>query len=151
MLQLARSHAFARPLVNSGRLSTAVHYRASPLSTPDGDDWKTGVPPGAPMLDAPILRNGTPAWLSRQVGDEFALLLYQPSASQRTAAATLGVRLLLVDDDDVADPQELIPERYGLVAGAAVLFRPDQYVAARWRRFDAEVTSVALRRARGLS
>ncbi len=38
-LQLARDHAFARALVNSGRLSTATTLHDSPLNTPDVESF----------------------------------------------------------------------------------------------------------------
>ena len=36
VLNLARTHAFARTLVNSGRLSLPATYADSPLNSPDG-------------------------------------------------------------------------------------------------------------------
>jgi 3-(3-hydroxy-phenyl)propionate hydroxylase len=47
-----------------------------------------------------------------------------------------------VTSDDLA-------RRYDLVGGAAYLIRPDQHVAARWRRLDAGAVTRALRRALG--
>ena len=132
VLELARDHAFARPFVNSGRLSTAVSYPASPLSTPDRDQWEGGVPPGAPVLDAP---HGD-GWLLDAVGDDFVLLSHdwphQPPP---------GVRQVRVTGPAAA--------RLGLPPGAAALIRPDQYVAARWHAPDPADVSAALLRAKG--
>ena len=54
VLELAARHAFARPLVNSGRLSRPALLAESPLSTPEEELWGGGLPPGAPAADAPV-------------------------------------------------------------------------------------------------
>ena len=116
VLELAQDHEFARPFVNSGRLSTAVSYADSPLSTPDRDTWDAGVPPGAPVVDAP--HEG--GWLLDRLGDDFALLV-----TDWDGTPPPGVRVIRVEG--------LAARRLGLTPGAAVLVRPDQYVAARWK------------------
>jgi 3-(3-hydroxy-phenyl)propionate hydroxylase len=132
VLELARDHAFARPFVNSGRLSTAVSYPASRLSTPDAEPWENGVPPGSPVLDAPH-RDG---WLLGAIGDDFTLV-----ARGWRGAVPDGVRLVEVEG--------LAADRLGLAAGGACLVRPDQYVAARWKAPDPAAMQAALARARG--
>jgi 3-(3-hydroxy-phenyl)propionate hydroxylase len=132
VLELARDHAFARPFVNSGRLSTPVSYPASRLSTPDAEPWSNGVPPGSPVLDAPH-RDG---WLLEALGDDFVLL-----ARGWAGPVPEGVRLVEVDGPAA--------ERLELAPGGACLVRPDQYVAARWKAPDAEAVAGALARARG--
>ncbi|KRA84705.1 FAD-dependent oxidoreductase [Altererythrobacter sp. Root672] len=139
VLELARDHPFARPFVNSGRLSTAVSYPSSPLNTPDVDTWERGVPPGSPALDAPL--DG--GWLLDRLGDRFVLL-----ANCWTDPVPTGVELLDVADYFSARP--LLADRYGLTEGAAYLVRPDQYVAARWLSPTPDRVSQALRRATGL-
>lgn len=141
VLELAQDHAFARPFVNSGRLSTAVSYPDSPLNTADeaGSNF-AGIAPGSPALDAPT-DNG---WLLEALGDEFTLLTRGwtedvPSGIRHIAVETLG------------DPSGLIAERYDLQPGSAYLIRPDQYVAARWRRPDAGAVTASLARAKGLN
>lgn len=132
VLELARDQAFARPLVNSGRLSTPVSYPASRLSTPDADDWANGVAPGAPALDAP--HGG--GWLLDALGDDFVLL-----ARGWRGEVPAGLRLVEVEG--------LAAERLGLTEGAAALVRPDQYVAARWKSADPAAVEAALLRAKG--
>ena len=132
VLELARDHAFARPLVNSGRLSTAVSYPASRLSTPDVDEWTAGVAPGSPILDAP---HGA-GWLLDALGDGFVLL-----ARGWQGPVPEGLRLVEVEGSAA--------ERHGLSAGAALLVRPDQYVAARWKTPTRAAVDAALRRAKG--
>ncbi len=139
VLDLARDHAFARPFVNSGRLSTAVSHPDSPLVTRDDphDAWR-GIAPGSPALDAPT-RDG---WLLSHLGGDFTLL-------------SLGARvdtpagILLVDIGQIGDPSGLIAERYDLREGSAYLVRPDQYVAARWRAPTNEGIAHAYARATG--
>jgi 3-(3-hydroxy-phenyl)propionate hydroxylase len=50
---------------------------------------------------------------------------------------------------DLTDAAGDVARRYDLVGGAAYLIRPDQHVAARWRRLDARAVGDALRRALG--
>ena len=132
VLELARDHAFARPFVNSGRLSTAVSYPTSRLSTLDAEPWENGVPPGSPVLDAPH-RDG---WLLDALGDDFTLV-----AHGWRGAVPKGLRLVEVEG--------LAADRLCLAPGAACLVRPDQYVAARWKTPDAAAVRAALARARG--
>jgi 3-(3-hydroxy-phenyl)propionate hydroxylase len=126
VLDLAETQEFARPFVNSGRLSAAVSYPDSPLSSKDRDNWLNGVPPGSPVIDAP-LRNG---WLLQHLHGDWALLAGSPIED-----APLPVIVL---DKDTA------LKRYELSNGGAYLIRPDQYVAARWKHFklnDLEATA----------
>jgi 3-(3-hydroxy-phenyl)propionate hydroxylase len=47
----------------------------------------------------------------------------------------------------VQDAEGLLAQRYDAQPGTVYLIRPDQHVAARWRRFDAAAIRAALRRA----
>ncbi len=117
VLDLAEHEPFARPFVNSGRLSTPVAYPGSTLTVKDRDSWDGGVPPGYPAVDAPH----DDAWLLRELGGEWKLL---------AAAPVADVPLSTV----VADSPTAV-ERYALTPGVVYLLRPDQYVAARWKNF----------------
>ncbi len=132
VLELAKTEAFARPLVNSGRLSMPTPYRESPLTTPDEDGFDGGVAPGCPALDAPVADGG---WLLNKLGRGFALL---------SAGPVDGCELPVVE---LAGAVAM--ERYDARPGTCYLIRPDQYVAARWRRFDAARVRVALQRSLG--
>lgn len=122
VLELSSEHEFARPFINSGRLSTPTPYHDSPLSTPDSDDWKSGPKPGHPCVDAPLNSAGKNGWLLQQLGDEFKLLHFGPDAPKTE------LPVVQVGDDEVAI------ERYDATNGATYLIRPDQVVAARWKR-----------------
>lgn len=134
VLELARDHPFARPFVNSGRLSTAVSYPASALNTPDEDEGWAGVAPGSPAIDGPLGEG----WLLNRLGNEFVLL-----TCDAEVRAVPGLVIL-----DLAGAEVLL-DRYDLEPGSACLVRPDQYVAARWRSPTAAKISAALSRAKG--
>ncbi|MEI6025356.1 MAG: FAD-dependent oxidoreductase [Betaproteobacteria bacterium] len=163
VLEMARDLPFARALVNSGRLSVATHLDGSPLNTPDGDTADTDGPafagwiaPGAPLDDAPVRLDGREGWLLRHI-DAFTLLVFGPGGltPQDLAALPVPVRLLRVQPAGQAEAGELedvrgmIAKRLDAQPGTAYLLRPDQHVAARWRRGDAAAVRAALHRALG--
>jgi 3-(3-hydroxy-phenyl)propionate hydroxylase len=130
VLSLAADHAFARALINSGRLSTPTVCAASPLCTPDRDVFAGGPPPGAPAVDAPV--DG--GWLLPHFGDGFRLLRFGDGPALPLPVVELPV-------------QGLAAERYDAQPGTTYLIRPDQHVAARWRRAEARDVDGALARA----
>ncbi|MEM8590465.1 MAG: FAD-dependent oxidoreductase [Pseudomonadota bacterium] len=144
VLSLAEEAPFARALVNSGRLSTPHAYDGSPLSTPDGDPFTGGPPPGAPCPDAPIAgTDGQSAWLLNQLGGDFAVLTFM---SEPIDTDLRQVRI--GGTGGWADPEGLVARRYDLRPGTCYLIRPDQHVAARWRQADGAKIRKALQRAR---
>jgi 3-(3-hydroxy-phenyl)propionate hydroxylase len=140
VLQLAQEHAFARPFVNSGRLSTAPSYPESPLNTPDqpGETWR-GVSPGSPPLDAPL----GDGWLLERLGGRFVLL-----ANGWKGDAPAGATLLDLATEGAQS--DVLVDRWDLAPGSAYLLRPDQYVTARWRTPTPEAVTASADRARGL-
>ncbi len=146
VLELAETEAFARPLVNSGRLSRPTPYRGSPLNTTE-DDADTSLPPGTEAADAPLLRNGRPAWLLEQLGRGFVLLAFGEPPPVRELRAGGGSARVLHVGSDVLDETGVLTQRYDGRPGTTILFRPDQYIAARWQGFEAPRIEAALRRA----
>jgi 3-(3-hydroxy-phenyl)propionate hydroxylase len=146
VLELARHHGFARPLVNSGRLSTPTPYVTSVLNTPDHDALPGGMRPGTNAADAPIAVDGKPAWFLHCLGDGFTVVAFGGETDgTEIAVGPLAAKLIVVGRD-IEDPTGLLAERYGASPGTTYLFRPDQYVAARWAGFDeAEITDAMLR------
>ena len=128
VLELAETEPFARPLVNSGRLSTPTPYAASPLNTPDADAFEGSMRPGTACADAPVAVNGRPGWLLEQLGQGFTLLCFGAVPEGLPA----GVRALHVGRD-LIDTDGVLARRYDARPGTAYLIRPDQHVAARWR------------------
>ena len=173
VLSLAGQHAFARTLVNSGRLSVPAHLGDSPLNTADApaDAFPSPQAPGAPLADAPVhSAGGAASWLLRHTGQRFQLLLFVESAEALDAAtrsslsklgklgdAAIPVHALLVARRAggtapagcavVVDSDGLVARRLDGRTGTAYLLRPDQHVAARWRKLDAGAVQAAVARA----
>jgi 3-(3-hydroxy-phenyl)propionate hydroxylase len=170
-LHLAQHHPFARALVNSGRLSVPHIYRHTPLSTPDQDAFDGGLPPGAPAADAPLVSERTSDWLIDQLGKRFVGLYF---AGPTPADARISSRLqalmniaepvhplVLCEGGQAAhwrghgltafeDTRGLAAQRYDARPETFYLLRPDQHVAARWRRFDLRAVRDAVARAIGV-
>lgn len=144
VLELARTEAFARPLVNSGRLSTPTPYANSSLNTPDRDVFVGAMKPGTPCADAPIQRQGQDAWLLNQLGRGFVLLSWGPAQPIQIGGVQVSV---LEVGRDIQDSRGLMAQRYDAREGTVYLIRPDQHVAARWREFDVKQVESAVRRA----
>jgi 3-(3-hydroxy-phenyl)propionate hydroxylase len=166
VLEMARDFPFARALVNSGRLSVATHLDDSPLNTPDADTGENAfagwMAPGAPLDDAPIRVDGREGWLLRQISD-FTLLAFGKDSAigddlsdlADPVKCTVPLQLRRVmpagqaGAGDIEDVQGLIARRLDARPGTVYLLRPDQHVAARWRRADATALRAALHRALG--
>ena len=147
VLELAADNAFARPLVNSGRLSTPTPYVASSLNTPDADAFAGKMGPGTNCADAPVTVDGAPSWLLHPLGDGFTVLVFG-EAPAVASVAWGGVKAkVLVVGRDLADAKGLLAQRYDARPGTTYLIRPDQYVAARWRAFDPAKIEAAIARA----
>ena len=160
VLSLSKEHAFARRLVNSGRLSLPSTYRQSPLNTPDCDTFAGLLCPGAPLADAPVSIAGKAAWFLRQVGGQFSVLLFADAASavnvQSLQSFALPVLLVLpagvkapAGVAAIEDSEGLLAARFDAQPGTVYLLRPDQHVAARWRALDVAALQSALSRAMG--
>lgn len=156
VLDLAREHAFARSLVNSGRLSVPAFLTESQLNTSDTDLFEGWMMPGAPMDDAPVQVNGLDTWLLRQVSNashEFTLLVFGtnaidlPELPWKVSVLRVIQRDGLSNPGDVVDTEGLVARRYDGRSGTVYLLRPDQHVAARWRNFDATALRNALSKA----
>jgi 3-(3-hydroxy-phenyl)propionate hydroxylase len=175
VLEMARDFPFARALVNSGRLSVATHLDDSPLNTPDGatgdDPFAGWMAPGAPLDDAPVRVDGCNGWLLRQI-EGFTLLSFGETGVDDATLAGLPVPLKRLRVRPAGSPPVQAPDApggdaavcreledvQGLVArrldgrpGTVYLIRPDQHVAARWRRVDAMSLRAALERALGVT
>ncbi|MEL6207428.1 MAG: FAD-dependent monooxygenase, partial [Pseudomonadota bacterium] len=143
VLDLAETNAFARPLVNSGRLSVPCVYDGLPLTSPDAlASGPARTRPGAPCPDAPL---GSGFLLDR-LGGTFLLLGIDAEVPEAFEEEGVSVPALRISASD--DTSGCLAERYlGDVPGAVYLIRPDQHVVARWPAFDAASTRAALRRA----
>jgi 3-(3-hydroxy-phenyl)propionate hydroxylase len=147
VLTLAQKHAFARPMVNSGRLSVPCSYDGLSLNGPDGLDRMDGPTrsrPGATCPDAPMGQG----FLLDRLGDVFTLLTIDADAPDTVTEAGITARRLALKADD--DTTGALRERYlGRAKSAVYLIRPDQHVAARWASHDDTALRAALRHAIG--
>ena len=131
VLHLASRADFARPMVNSGRLSRPCTY---PLTAPDAD-LPAGARPGAVAPDAPLGEG----WLLEALGRDFVVLTLGQDAT-----AVPGARSLTPAVNDH------LRRRYlGDQAQAIYLIRPDQVVAARWISASADEIAAAMAAAWG--
>lgn len=173
-LELAEKHAFARSLVNSGRLSMPCRYDNSPLNTPDVDGGPSELRPGSPAKDAPIRLEEEHAWLLNQFGNGF-MLLFDGRIGDRHAdtltsllkelselldhRTNLSIVVVGPASDEfsvlprttvIDDTEGLVTQRYDLKAGSGYLIRPDQHVAARWHAITVHKINDALDRTLGV-
>ena len=133
VLNLAHRHPFARPLVNSGRLSVPCVYDGLSLNGPDALNGPATSRVGATCNDAP-LRDG---FLLDVVGGVFTVLAINtgPPALAEVDGVTVNTVTLNTQTDD---PSGAIAARYlGDTPCGIYLIRPDQHVAARWARASA--------------
>ncbi|MBO9463929.1 FAD-dependent oxidoreductase [Tropicibacter sp. R15_0] len=145
VLSLAGDYEFARPLVNSGRLSVPCTYDGLSLNGPDdltGGPARTRV--GSACPDAPL----GAGFLLSQLGNGFQILTIDADAPDEiTVDGVTAKRLAITASDDATGA---LAERYlGDAASAVYLIRPDQHVAARWDRFDEQAVQAALQIACG--
>lgn len=157
-LMLAKHHAFARRLVNSGRLSLPTTLGASPLITRDEEAFACAVVLGGPAIDAPVA-GPRGAWLLSHLEGGFTLLAFDAPVSKDATEAlandTNPCAVLQVGNRPVAggsaleDSERLMAARYDGKPGTCYLFRPDQHVCARWRSFDLPSVRRAIARAAG--
>ena len=159
VLELAESATFARPLVNSGRLSTPTPYVRSSLNTADESAFEGKMLPGTNCADAPVRFAGQTTWFLNVLNctmdfknteaDGFTLLVFgAKSPVLNVGVDRVRVRVLAVGTD-IEDMGGVLAQRYDAQPGTVYLIRPDQHVVARWRSFDAAKIQIAIRRAIG--
>jgi 3-(3-hydroxy-phenyl)propionate hydroxylase len=147
VLDLAENHAFARPFVNSGRLSVPCTYDESRLNSADalpGGPARTR--PGSPCPDAPLGDGFLLGKLGAVKDARFQILAIDAEVPERFAAHGVSCDILQLS----AVGNALLRDRYlGTAQGAVYLIRPDQHVAARWQIWNEADATSALGRAIG--
>jgi len=144
VLDLSEHYDFARPLVNSGRLSTPCTYVGSSLNSADALNGPDMTQPGSACPDAPL----GDKFLLPELAGKFTLLTIDADAPDRIEEGGIEVtRLALSVKDDLT--LELKRRYLGDATGAVYLIRPDQHVAARRDSFEENAFRQAIRRATG--
>ncbi len=158
VLMLAKRHAFARRLVNSGRLSSPAVLSDSPLNTVDRseDGFSPTMQPGTALADAPV-KGPRGDWLLSYLTEGFALIVFGAvvphDAVHALADDVIPCAVVQAGGPPIAgafqfdDQQGLLRQRYDARDGTCYLIRPDQHVCARWRTFDLGKVRAAVRRA----
>ncbi|MGR3466951.1 MAG: FAD-dependent monooxygenase, partial [Shimia sp.] len=121
VLDLARDHAFARPLVNSGRLSVPCVYEGF---GPDALGGPGATRPGAACSDAPV------------EGGHLLDLLPGAFCIMALGGAAPETDMPVVH---IAAPRAELRQRYmGDAARAVYALRPDQHIIGRWPDWRAD-------------
>lgn len=142
VLELSKSCAFARPMVNSGRLSVPAIYDTSSLNGADCDDLPKRTRPGSALTDAPTNKG----WLSEQIRGQFQILAINCDFSDINFG-NLTVHVTSVSTDSFS----FLADRYLKNEKSAVyLIRPDQHIAARWIKPTVSQVMAALSTAIGV-
>lgn len=130
VIALARKHPFARPLVNSGRLSVANPYPDSPAVTRGGGHSVPNVP-----LVLPDGSPGTLVELAQRAGTAFVGILYAPTRAEEIAAyawleaSGRPFRFFVCGRGGIGDPEGKLAQALGARPGSFALIRPDLYLA----------------------
>lgn len=151
VLELAQHAEFARPLINSGRLSTPCVYEDSPLNGPDelfnvSDETSHAahVRVGAPCIDVKL----DDTYLLHQLNGSFTLMGINIDLPDQLSVH--GLELPCVSLTTATQPTEDLAKRYlGSAPSAVYLIRPDQHVMGRWQHFDKSQISQTLQQAIG--
>ncbi|MFV1440224.1 MULTISPECIES: FAD-dependent oxidoreductase [unclassified Phaeobacter] len=144
VLDLSEQYEFARPLVNSGRLSVPCTYEGSPLNSADALNGPERTRPGSPCPDVPLVDG----FLLGKLGDKFTLLTIDADAPDEIEESGITVTRLALSSKD--DKTLALKDRYlGKHESGVYLIRPDQHVAARRPSYDDNLFRHAIRRAIG--
>ncbi len=157
VISLAREYAFARPLVNTGRMSVAYQYDASPLTTDDGTAVQN-VP-----LTLPNGKSG--ALLDLFEGENCFLALWFSerglTASQVKTIETLrreapNLRWAVYSAfghsvKTLTDKDGKLKQALGITEDTVCLIRPDMHLAARLTQPSIAAIRKALQKALGQS
>lgn len=150
VLQLAREqHAFARTLVNTGRMMAPHHYGGLPAFGSRADDGK--LVPNVPLRvgdrDVGLID------VLREAGSELAAFIFPGGTAPKLdalakAVAGLPVRLFVVGRD-VDDASGLLASQTATGPGGIALVRPDSHLAAGLDFQDGKALAAAVLRALG--
>ncbi|MGI9389447.1 MAG: FAD-dependent oxidoreductase [Boseongicola sp.] len=143
VLELARHYSFARPLVNSGRLSVPCFYDGSSLNGLDQLNGPARSRVGAACVDAEL----DDGFLLDRLPGEFTVITINAETPKVSNVDGIPIGTLSMTTE-ANDPTGVMSERYlGDNPSAIYLIRPDQHVAARWRDCSSDEIADAVRTA----
>jgi len=155
-LDLARAFDWARPMVNTGRLSTPTLYADSPLNLPDADAFAARAVPGQAAPDGRVrTAGGAEGHLVERLRGFVLLRFVEDAAVPAPApaeAAGVPVADVVVRRGRTAGPGELLDptgalfDRYDAAGGATYVIRPDGHVMGRRRGDRPDLAGDALAR-----
>jgi 3-(3-hydroxy-phenyl)propionate hydroxylase len=152
-------------------MSNPVPLVNSPLNTPDTDEFAGALRPGSPCPNLGLAAGDEPSrWLHDELGPEFSGLYFAPDTGDFPASVTqamaelarppvpIETRVVTATGGALREPlppgARPLVDAQGILArlldarpGTFYLIRPDRYVSARWRQFDARRIRQALARA----
>ena len=106
---------------------------------------------GTAAADAPVRdAEGRAGWLLEHLGRGFVILSFGPAPQVQVDVPGVTAPVCVVGRD-LHDAEGLLAARYDGQPGTVYLLRPDQHVAARWRRFDGARIAAAMNRCLGRS
>lgn len=152
VLGLAREHAFARTLLNTGRLCAPHHYGGLPTVGP-------GAEAGRALPNVTLQRHGHPLGLIdllRESGESLLVLCTNPGvpAALADTLADLPARVLplalqgtAAGEVSIHDANGHLARLAGLAPGGCCIVRPDSHLAATLAGSDAATVRAAVRRA----
>jgi 3-(3-hydroxy-phenyl)propionate hydroxylase len=147
VLGLAREHAFARALVNTGRMSVGNAYPDSPAVS--GAGWTLQNVP----IALPDGTRSTLVALAQTVGTAFIGILYAPTRGHELAgfaqleATGLPFRFFACGPGGIGDPEGKLKAVLQAEPGSFALIRPDLYLAALVPDADPARAEACLRKA----
>jgi 3-(3-hydroxy-phenyl)propionate hydroxylase len=163
VLSLSLTQEFVRPLYH-WRTSRPHEYSHSDLNSDFNHKgtFKDGLALGAPPQNVQFEQDN---FLLDHLGGGFDLVYLTHNgnmpptvlaATERAKQQGVPLKLIAVTqqnstvqgaDISLFDPQNRFATRYGIEAGGAYLFRPDQHICARWAQLNAEQLIQSLKKA----
>lgn len=138
-LALARQHAFARALVNTGRMSLPNAYSGSRLNVGRGGGRSI---PNLP-LTLPDGREGDVAQLMKWARGDLVAVVAEESAGLTSLEARFPVRI--VAGARLGEARAALAAACDCQEGDLLLLRPDHYCAGTFERGDVAALELALR------
>jgi 3-(3-hydroxy-phenyl)propionate hydroxylase len=147
VLDLSREHAFARALLNTGRLCTPHHYRGLPTVG-------SGAMDGAALPNLRLQREDADVYLIdllREAGSEPIVFVFGRRAAELSmACGATGLPVWVLEvGREVHDVDGLLAAQTGTPPGGVALVRPDAHLAASLPSADKTALIAAVRRTLG--